>query len=398
MIKSIRFLHSLISFVSVIAAHTVPLNLQADDTKQHQFNGLFLLDNFDYRLEALGYGLNRTLSEDSARNPGNILGLSSDQATGQIRLDFSYQYDDFFFSIKPRFDWTWENWKSLTGGRDAESGASGYLQEWLVRIGSNKKLFASYGLENLQWGPSYLVSPSNPFIENNGKSNPYLEVPGLDYARFTWVADASLTAQAIANVGDGRLKSLGEFRNVYAGKFDFVGQGKYGSLILSQRDMGPVTLGGYAGITLSDALLTHAEAMVDENGTGAALVGGSYTFSDGSTMVLEYYYNGIGCKQSQVRNCFIPYGESAPDDVLVRSNYGFVQYFKNEFIIRPLEISLRGTINLDDGSILLTGIFDYDVNDHMELFTVIDWYSGSEVDEFGSLLNQSVMAGILLAY
>jgi hypothetical protein len=377
---------------------SVPFSIQAGDAKPTQLGGGDLWDGFNYRFEALGYGIDRKLVEGSDLNSNNILGFSSQQATAQLRMDLSYKYEGLYVAIKPRYDWTWEKWSFGLRDGETETVASGYMQEWLVRLGRNNRLFASYGLENLQWGPSFLVSPSNPFIENNGKSNPFLEVPGLKYARLTWVADASWTAQAIANVGEGRLETFGPFRNVYAGKLDFVGAGRYGSLILSQRDTGPVTLGGYAGMTLSDSFLTHAEAMVDEDGDGAVLLGGSYTFSDGSTLVLEYLHNGSGCLQSEVRNCFRPLGESNPDDILVRSNYGFAQYFKNEFLIRPLELSLRGTFNLDDGSSVLTGIIDYDFNDNVELFTVVDWYFGAEGDEFGSLFNRSIMAGILLAY
>jgi hypothetical protein len=46
-----------------------------------------------------------------------------------------------------------------------------------------KNLYLSYGRENLQWGPSYLFSPSNPFFHDNGRSNPKKEIPGMDFAR-----------------------------------------------------------------------------------------------------------------------------------------------------------------------------------------------------------------------
>lgn len=376
----------------------VSLGLQADGESDLESIGKDLLKGIDYRIVALGYGFYQDIVEESSRNPNNMLALSTKQAEGQIRLDLSYKDQNFFFMIKPRLDWSWEKWTSGKLEGEASSGTDGYLYEWMVRVGVNKNLFASYGLENLQWGPSYLVSPSNPFINNNGKNNPFLEVPGLEYGRLSWAADASWMVQAFANVGDGRLKTVDPFKNTYAGKIDYVGDGHYGSLILSQRNSGPVSLGGYAGMTISDALLTHVEATVDAEGKGAALIGGSYTFSDGSSLVLEFYHNGVGCITSQVRNCYIPYGDNEFEDILVRSNYGFIQYFKNEFFVRQLDLTLRGTFNLEDESRLLTGIAGYDYNDHVELFAVLDYNSGGNEDELSSLINYSVMAGLMVTY
>ena len=74
-----------------------------------------------------------------------------------------------------------------------------FVNEWFFRYRLTDRFFASYGRENLQWGPSFLISPSNPFIERNGKNNPYLEVPGLDYAKINWIVDSSWSAQLIAN-------------------------------------------------------------------------------------------------------------------------------------------------------------------------------------------------------
>lgn len=359
---------------------------------------VFSSDGFSYRVEGLGYGFVRDPVTDSSLNPDNVLGVSNRQATGELRLDLKLLYDSFELGIKPRLDLTWREWNFGPSEGESDTDTDAFIYEWHVRYRFTDRLFAFYGLENLQWGPSFLTSPSNPFIPFNGKNNPYLEVPGLDYAKIKWVANTTWSAQLIANTGEGRLDFVEPFQKVYAGKVDFVDVGSYGSIIVSHREDGPTRFGGYAGISISDATLGYFEADVDDDASVRALIGASYTFSDGSTVAMEYYYNGDGCRASEIRFCFPPYGETVPGQPLYLTNYGFLQYFNNEFITSSLEVALRGTINFDDQSSLLTAIANYEIGNHMELFSVADWYTGSEGDEFGSILKSSIMGGISLTY
>lgn len=358
----------------------------------------FSSDGFSYRVEGLGYGFARDPVTDSTLNPDNVLGVSSSQATGELRLDMKLLYDSLELGIKPRLDITWREWNFGPSEGESDTDTEAFIYEWHFRYRFTDRLFAFYGLENLQWGPSFLTSPSNPFIPFNGKNNPYLEVPGLDYAKINWIVNSTWSAQLIANTDDGRLDSVKPFQKVYAGKVDFVGIGSYGSIIVSHREDGPTRLGGYAGISISDATLGYFEADVDDNSYVRALIGASYTFFDGSTVAMEYYYNGDGCRASEIQFCFPPYGETVPGQPLYLTNYGFIQYINNEFITPSLELALRGTINFDDQSSLLTAIANYEIGNHMELFSVADWYTGSEGDEFGSILKYSIMGGIRLTY
>jgi len=358
----------------------------------------WLGDGFSYRLQGLGYGFLRDPVVDSALNPGNALDISRYQATSELRLDMRVVAERLTLGIKPRFELIWQEWDA--GPRDGASQTDDelFVNEWLVRYRFGDRLFASYVRENLQWGPSFLLSPSNPFIEVNGKNNPWLEMPGLDYAKLSWLASPTWSTQFIANTGEGRWEPLEPFRKVYAGKLDYVDFGRYGSVILSRREGGPSRLGAYAGVTISDAALAHLEGNVDDAGNAQVLVGGSYTFADGSTAAVEYYHNGAGCRRSALRACFPPYGDASPGQNLYRRNYAFLQYFNNEFLTRSLELVLRGTFGLDDSSGLLSAILNYELGDHAELFTVAEWYAGSSDDEFGSILKYSIMGGVSLVY
>ena len=139
---------------------------------------------FSYRLQGLGYGIVRDPVADSTLNPDNFLNISRYQATAELRLDLELARERLTLGINPRLELTWQEWD--TGPRDGTSQTDEdlFVNGWLVRYRFGDRLFAAYTRENLQWGPSFLLSPSNPFIERNGKNNPWLEMPGL--ARFSF--------------------------------------------------------------------------------------------------------------------------------------------------------------------------------------------------------------------
>jgi hypothetical protein len=353
---------------------------------------------FEYRLEGLAFGSDRGLVKDSPINHGNVLNIPETSFSGEARVDLGWNYDRIYFGIKPRVYSGWQPRGLFPINGREHSGTELYVQEWLLRYRLSDAISASYGRQNLQWGPSFLTSPSNPFFQNNGQSNPYLEVPGLDYAQATWVLSSTWSGQLIANVGEGRLDLPKPFHNTYAAKVDFLGVGRFGSLIVSQREDGPTTLGGYFGYTINDGLLAHAEGSVNGDGVGQLLVGGSYTFSDGSTVALEYFYNGYGCTSLALESCIKQTSVEESRNTLLGSNYVFAQYFKNEFFIPSLDFVIRGTADTDDGSGVVTSIANYDLSKHAELFAVWDLYSGGPNDYFGSILHYSIMGGLRVTY
>jgi len=371
---------------------------QQSATTETSIWNIFAGDGFSYRAEGLVYGFARNPAKGSPLNPDNVLGVSSRQLTGNLRLDLGYRHDRIKLEVKPRLDVTRREWRFGVKEGEKETDTDAFVNEWLFRYRFSERISASYGRENLQWGPAFLTSPSNPFIEINGKSNPYLEVPGLDYAKIGWIPDSTWSGELIANTDEGRVDPVEPFRKTFAGKLDYVGVGRYGSMILSHREGGATRFGGYGGATISDALLGYVEGDIGSGSDGRALLGGSYTFRDGSAVTVEYYYNGDGCRASHIRNCFPPTGDTAPGTPLYKSNYGFIQYFSNDFFSPSLELALRGTLNLDDGSGLLTAIVNYELGDNVELFSVADWYTGGEDEEFGSILKSSVMGGVRLTY
>ncbi|HEY8241028.1 MAG TPA: hypothetical protein VIH35_06255, partial [Kiritimatiellia bacterium] len=351
---------------------------------------------------------------DSSLNPDNaVLAIPAWVWNSQVRLDVHADYGPVSAFIKPRVVVQELQWEDGPMEDESDGDEDTFLNEWQVRLALAERLFVSYGRENLQWGPAYLFSPSNPFIQENGQNNPKGEVPGLDYAKLLWIPSGDWSVNLIANTGEGEAeisrsiddeynefvdqvesesqekidfineqfqKGLQQidaarelppgtrgpiarlvneeadkqeasarkqrdaaieqvnstkadvleeatisrdtynrdFRRQYALKVDYSSMQKYATAIASYKetdyddDLNRARLGGYAGVTASDALLLYTEAAVTWRGDelypvndpdsplglrlaqtreeeddfkGTALAGGTYTFENGRTIV-----------------------------------------------------------------------------------------------------------------
>jgi len=379
-----------------------------------------LANGFYSRINVLGYDLYQDV-ETSPLNPGNILGLARSEAQMQLRPDFNLKWKKFEFDLKPRFQTSHTN-VSYTGPvaetlREdfpliyragvrilaGESRDHGFLNEGTVRFLAGERLVLSYGRENLQWGPSALLSPSNPFNANNGRINPNLELPGLDYARAVWVASPALTASVIVNTGKGRLDPGQRYRKASALKVDYTTDGAFFSVIASKGDNERARLGGFAGWNVSDALTLRAEASVAGGAADNPLVtrrrdrqlllGGSYTLEAGPTLSAEVFWNNAGCTNLPIQLCILGRGALLdPVRPLLRRRYAMLQ-FVDTSIAGKLNIYARVTRNLDDQSSQLVLNLEYELGQHWQLYVIPTWYHGKRESEFGSLLNRSLFAG-----
>ena len=259
-----------------------------------------LINNFSSYIKFVGYEAFIDPA-DSTLNPHNdFLQIPAYYARGELRADFSLNLDWVYLGIKPRANSIWQRWEEGTLKDQEQTTGNVYVYEWLSRLNPVNGLFLSYGRENLQWGPSYALSPSNPFIQNNGQSNPIREVSALDFARSLWVINPSWSISLIANTGKGGNDNLSgtdpasnihlngpyfsdvnnlinvdeasikneiidrlgldtQFYPTYAVKADFTGFEKYFSLIVSYKEKDRTKIGAYAGVTVSDALLLYGE-------------------------------------------------------------------------------------------------------------------------------------------
>ena len=384
-----------------------------------------LTDEIDFRADIVGYALFQDV-EDSGLNPYNILGIPQRRLGIELRPDFYLPLNRLDLEFKPRaalYHTTWDDGIYQYKSDDADSDV--YVNEWLAKLRITDVLFVSGGRENLQWGPSYLLSPSNPFYQDNGRNNPSLELPGLDYLRAVWIPSLTWSLSGIANIGKGRADGIRDFKNTYALKLDFTGDEKYFSLIGACRENEKAEAGFFGGMTLADPLLVYAEGSVSaEEEAADILVGGAYTLTDGATVSLEYFHHGAGCTKEPIERCLVSENyyqalmdrfsdfDGTIDQLLdeidsltlgdqavsfVRKNYLLLQYVKPRIWDR-LTLTARWICDMDDTSSQAIGIANYEINNYFEIFTVGNLYLGDTDTEYGSLLNHSVMMGVACSF
>ena len=412
--------------------------------EKNQFSTLWaaLSDGFDYSLRTLASGTSQDPASSSQNPDNDFFQIPQYLADVELRPDFYLNYNRLDLSVKPRFRLEWMQWEEGDREGDTDWDDDCFVNEWLARIRMTQNLFVSYGRENLQWGPSYLFSPSNPFFRDNGRSNPKREVKGMDFARLVWLPVMSWTLSVIANLDKGRQEfQFVEFKKTYALKIDYTGQEAYVSMILSRKEHDRDRLGTFGGWTATDALLLYGEGAIskgtdarypekadqpfgasmeqinDEASSleGIVLVGGSYTLEMGPTLTMEYVYNGPGYSNGEAKDYYrlrkdasdafdltgpisdlsrLTLSQTAdPGLRFLRQNYVMFQYSHND-IKDVLNLTFRWTRNLDDGSSQFISIVEYFFGEHTQLFSIGTVNSGAGDTEFGSIVDYQWMVGL----
>ena len=139
----------------------------------------------DFR--ALTYGVDQKPANSSQNPSNNFLQMAQYITVLELRPDLRLNLDPLELSAKPRVRLDYSFWREGVRKGESQGDDDWFVNEWLARLKARENLFLSYGRENLQWGPSFLFSPSNPFFQDNGRRNPYLEVPGMDFGRLVWI-------------------------------------------------------------------------------------------------------------------------------------------------------------------------------------------------------------------
>jgi hypothetical protein len=269
-----------------------------------------------------------------------------------------------------------------------------------------------------------------------------MEVPGMDFGRLVFIPHSSWTMSFIVNTNEGRNTLIGPdpFEKTYALKTDYTGRENYASIILSQKDY-KKTLGFFGGWTISDAVLLYGEGSLaqgsnslyprtDGSYLGASmqknqqddpdikpiiLVGGSYTLEASGTFSLEYTYTAPGYNSDEAdiyyalrRNGATAFNMGGlagalgtmtlgqtinPGLRFLRKNYAMLQYSQSN-IQNKIDLTLRWTQNLDDGSGQFITLVSYSLGNHLELFSSGMINTGGENTEFGSILNYQLMFGL----
>jgi hypothetical protein len=425
--------------------HTALGNQNSEESSEFLNTGITwekIKEGFQYNIKVLFYGMYLAPAE-STQNPENdFLRLPTYIGNIEARPDFRLVLEHFDFNLKPRAVFEWRKWDQGTQEGETASDDEWYINEWLARMRVTDFLFVSYGRENIQWGPSFLSSPSNPFFFDNGKLNPKSELRGLDFARLVWIPGEAWTVSIIANMDKGAQDIDSEsFEKGYALKLDYVGDQEYVSLVFSHKNKDRRRIGGFAGWTATDALIVYGEGMLQQGSSalypvsssgdygtaleasekesssvqGIGLLGGSYTLETGPVILLEYIYNSLGYDQDQADD-YYELRQNASDDYFgaqplqglsmltlsqtadpglrfLRKNYAMVQY-RHSGIKDVLDLSFSYIHNIDDGSGRFISTIDYSIGDHLSFFSNAVYNTGNQDTEFGSMLKYQIMAGL----
>jgi hypothetical protein len=397
---------------------------------------------FSGELRILTNGVVQEPAKSSQNPDNNFLQLPHYTADLEIRPDLRLDLDFLELSAKPRTKLEFRIWEEGLHSEETKWKNDEYVNEWLVRLKARENLFVSYGRENLQWGPSFIFSPSNPFFSDNGRSNPYVEVPGMGFGRLVFIPHSSWTTSFIVNTDEGRNTLVGPdpFEKTYALKVDYTGRENYASIILSQKDY-KKTLGFLGGWTFSDAVLLYGEGSLAQGsnalyprtdgsylGTSMQkihqddpdikpiiLVGSSYTREGSGTFSLEYTYNAPGYNSAEAKVYYalrsngatafnmggmagasgrLALGQTINTGLrFLRKHYGMLQYSQSN-IKNNFDLTLRWTQNLNDSSGQFLTLVSYSLGNHLELFSSGIINAGGENTEFGSILNYQLMFGL----
>jgi len=81
----------------------------------------------------------------------------------------------------------------------------------------------------------------------------------------------------------------------------------------------------------------------------------------------------------------------------LRRNYLMLQYVQTD-IAGMLDLTLRCTQNLDDGSRRMGFISEWFIGDHLKVFAVGTLDDGSQRSEFGDIIDCQAMLGMMLIF
>lgn len=349
---------------------------------------------FSHLVRVLGYS---TWREYAAGGPTNRVGETYDRRMElNVRPDLALKGAWWDASIKPRLD-IYDEQRGESAVEGDDSDADLYVYEWKARLRLPARTSVAYGRENKQWGPSYLLSPSNPFLSENGRNSPKSEIDAADYAQADWVVNAHWSVSAIANTDEGR-RDIPEddLERVYALKADWTGPGVQASLIGSFREEGEERAGWYGTWYANDALILYQESGWQEE-DAELLFGMSYTTADGGTFGVEYFFNEGGEPDADAAGLINRGARLPAREGFLREHYLLAQYLHPMWMER-VDLTLRWIYNADDQSHATVALADIAVHDRAELFVNGILFSGDEASEFGAVLDHRLQAGVEITF
>jgi len=393
---------------------------------------------FRGRLEWITAGAT-ALPRDSAVNPGNrVLLVSQASASSELRPDLRFDYGKELQAVlRPRLHAAVRRPHAGGAWRSERFEARG---EWLEAYGSwrlDDRLAIAYGLQNFQWGPAELASPSNRIFHESGFArDPLYLVYGKHLARANLSFGGAWTAVVLAEVGPSRGAPF-----VAGEPFEPKGQAKvewsapggrgYAALTAGAGSRSRGFFGEYGSVSLTDGLSIYVDAVHQmgsrawypvEDGTGRpsfaqtatgaglrtlALGGARYTFEGGTDVRLEVLFDEAGWTSAQLALASrAASGGPSAQALSAWADPGFEilgrQHAYLSFRIPDLPPSRRSAVqlrylaSLEDGSGAVFGTVSHDAADAVVLFASAAATHGSEHGALSRLVRATGVVGAVV--
>jgi hypothetical protein len=393
------------------------------------------LNLMTWSLDATAYTYGQFFSRtpDSEINPGNDFAhLPSTTLIGQLRPNLRATSTYFDLVAQPRLVSSWQ-----AGGVNEQESVRGYFQQGYIRAKPTDEISITAGRELITWGPAFFRSPSNPFYFNNARLDPIVELSGIDLARasYTPTENIGLTVGVAFDSGQD-LAPKNPDRDAPFAKMDYHKDNYLGSLVVAALRSEQVFFGGFAQETVNDAILLYQEFGSSSGSkqnqtltyggvtyfnpettgrrTATALIGGSYTFTNGHSIYAEYLYNGNGYDGSHLHRYFQQAGAAGIQQVLGGSasglgtetigyaaneaqnllgqHYLYLQYQNNQAQSNTLW-RLMASENLEDYSAQLSIYVEQNITSRVSFFLLGTTNVGPRGSEFGGLFRESLLIG-----
>jgi hypothetical protein len=402
---------------------------------------------FRGRLEWLS-AAQATSPRDTAVNPQNaVLRVPQVSAQSELRPDLRLERGaDLQLVARPRL---------LLQGSKAR--AAGVWQEeardatvtWLELFGAwrvDDRLAVAYGLQNFQWGPAELLSPSNRLFHETGFTrDPLYAVRGKHLVRVNLSSGQALTAVLLAEVepsGEAPFVAGAPFDRKAEAKLEWASPSGRGYLGLT-GGAGQVSrgfFGEYGALSLTDGLSVYADAVhqagseawvpVELPGGAAGFaqagrlrglrtlaVGGvRYTFAGGADLRFEYVFDEAGWDRSRLAlanraaapGAAPPGSPEAQASVLAWLSPGFelvgrqLAYASLSLTELPpgkrTRLQARVLAALEDGSAAAFVTASHDATDAVVVFVSLGGADGARDAALSRLVRGMALAGAVVSW
>ncbi len=403
------------------------------------------------RLEWLS-GAGAALPRDTLVNPDNqVLLLPAAIASSELRPDLRIERGGELLAVaRPRF--VAEASKARAAGA-WKTETYDARAEWVEAYATwrfDERLLVAYGLQNFQWGPGELVSPSNWIFHETGFArDPLYVVYGRHLARANLSFGKSWSAVVLAEV-----RSNGRPAFVAGEPFEPKAQAKIEWSAPSGRGQLAVTAGAgrrsggffgeYGSWSITEGLSVYADAVhemgsqawypvYDASGIGVpvgepygfqqratesgprtlALAGVRYTFEGGADVRLEYLFDEAGWTVRELANApraalrppVAPYSTPAvaiwldPGFEILGRQHAYVSLTLPDLPPRKrTRLQVRWLESLEDLSGVLFATASYDATDSVVVFASAAGTHGTDHGALSRLARATAFAGAVVSW